>query len=100
MEAQTAFVLFVAVVAVAILLSRLRPAPKGGDQAITSAINEALRKEFVFANIQVDVKTFDGAVILGGFVREYEQAKRAVEIASATPGVKSVESRISVTPGG
>lgn len=100
MDAQIAFVLFVAVVAAAVLLSRLRPGPKGADQAITEAINEALRKEFVFANIQVDVKTFDGVVILGGFVREYDQVKRAIEISTATPGVKSVESRISVTPGG
>jgi len=96
MEAQTAFLLFVAVVALAILASRLRPAAKSGDRAITAAINAALLKEFPFGNIKIDVKTFGGAVILGGTAREYEHVRRTVEIARGIPGVLSVESRVSI----
>lgn len=99
MSAQTAFLLFLAVVALAFLATRGRPAAHGGDAAITAAVNAALGKEFPFSTTQIDVKTFDGVVILGGSTREYEQAQRAVEIARRVPGVKSVENRMSVRSG-
>lgn len=99
MSAQTAFILFITLIVLAFLLSRLRPAGRGADLAVTAAVNAALVKEFPFSNIQIDVKTFDGVVILGGFTREYEQAKRAVEIARGVPGVKSVDNLISIRSG-
>lgn len=100
MEATTAFVLFLAAVLALVLLSRLRPARSASDRAIILEISAALSREFPLAGIRVDVKSFGGSVILGGFVREYHQLERAVQIARDTPGVKSVESRISVTPAG
>jgi osmotically-inducible protein OsmY len=99
MSAQTAFVIFIAVVLLAIFVARTRPPAKSADRAITVAIETALAKEFFLGTIQIDVKTFDGVVILGGFTREFDQAKRAVEIARATPGVKLVDNRISIRPG-
>lgn len=100
MKPFTAFVLFLGVVLAMVLFSRLRPARSEADKAIILEISGVLSREFPLAGIQVDVKAFDGAVILGGFVREQHQLERAVQIARATPGVKSVESRISVKPAG
>jgi len=99
MNAQTAFLLFLALVLVAVILTRLRPHAQEGDLAITAAVNTAIAKEFPFSNIQVDVKTFDGVVVLGGFTREFEQSKRIVEIARGVPGVKTVDNRISIRAG-
>ncbi|MDR3641198.1 MAG: BON domain-containing protein [Humidesulfovibrio sp.] len=99
MSAQTAFLVFIALVLLVFLVARTRPAAQAGDRAITAAIDAALAKEFTFANQQIEVKTFDGVVILGGFTREFEQAKRAVEIARGTPGVKSVDNRIAIRTG-
>ena len=100
MEPTTGFVLFLGAVLVLVLLSRLRPPRSAADKSIILEISGALHREFPLAGIQVDVKAFDGAVILGGFVREQHQLERAAQIARATPGVKSVESRITVKPAG
>ncbi|MDO9630465.1 MAG: hypothetical protein Q7I92_01005, partial [Humidesulfovibrio sp.] len=67
MNAQTAFLLFLAGVAVAVIVTRLRPARRDSDLAITAAVNAAILGDFRFSTSQVDVKTFDGVVILGGF---------------------------------
>ena len=99
MNAQTAFILFIVLVVLAIFFSRSRAPAKDADLAITAAVNAALAKEFQLSNVQVDVKTFDGVVILGGFTHEYGQVRRAVEIAGGIQGVKSVENRISIRSG-
>jgi Predicted periplasmic or secreted lipoprotein len=96
MDAQTAFLIFLVVVVAAIVLRRFLPASPGRDPATTAAIDAALAREFPLGAMRIDVKTFDGVVILGGYVRESAQAKRAVEIAQAMPGVKSVDNRIAV----
>ena len=100
MNAQTAFLLFVALVVLAVIVASTRPKAASGDIAITAAVNEAIAKEFPLASIHIDAKTFDGAVILGGVAREFSQAKRAEEIARGIAGVKSVESRITIRSGG
>jgi len=99
MNAQTAFLVLVTIVLMVVLVSRIRPASQGGDPAITAAVSTAISKEFPFSNIQIDVKTFDGVVILGGFTRELEQAKRVVEITYSIDGVKSVDNRIMIRSG-
>ena len=103
MAAQTAFLIFITLVLLAVLVGRNRNRPQGADAAITAAVTKAINEELAraapFANGQVDVKAFDGVVILGGHVREFALAKRAVEIAGATAGVKSVDNRISVRTG-
>lgn len=99
MSAQMAFAVFLLVVLLAVLLSFTRPKRQGPDVEITASVNERLTQEFSTSNVRIDVKTFDGVVILGGYVREFEQAKRAVEIASRVSGVKSVDNRMSVRAG-
>lgn len=99
MNAQTAFFLFIAVIVIAVMVVRKLPPAQAGDTAITAAINEALAREFPLGKADIDVKTFDGVVILGGHTREYDQIKRVVEIASAIPGVQSVDNRMSVRSG-
>lgn len=99
MSAQTAFILFLVIVVSFVVILRNRSPERSGDLAITASINAALAKEFPFGTTQIDVKTFDGKVILGGIVREFSNAKQAEEIARAIPGVKAVESRITVRSG-
>lgn len=99
MSAQTGFLLFLAVILCVFLVTRLRPEADAADTAITAAVNSAIAKEFPLGTFQIDVKTFAGVVILGGFTREYDQAKRAVDIASGIPGVKSVDNRITIRSG-
>lgn len=107
MSAQTAFFLFLAVIVLAVFAARARQgrsgSARGADAALTAAVNAAitaaLAQEFPLSNVQVDVKTFGGVVILGGYTHEQEQRKRAVEIARAIPGVTSVDNRISVRSG-
>jgi osmotically-inducible protein OsmY len=99
MSAQTAFAVFLLVVLLAVLLSSMRPKRQGPDVEITTMVNERLTQEFSTSNVRIDVKTFDGVVILGGYVREFEQAKRAVEITRGVSGVKSVDNRMSVRSG-
>lgn len=100
MSAQTAFLIFLALVVLAVAASRLRPAPNPADAAITAELNQALASDLAFSNTQIDVKTFDGVVILGGFVRESEQLRKAVDMAKALPGVKSVDNRLAIRSGG
>lgn len=100
MSAQTAFLLFLVLVVLAVAASRLRPAPNPADSAITAELNQALTKDYSFHNTQIDVKTFDGVVILGGFVRESEQMRKAVDMAKAIGGVKSVDNRLAIRSGG
>ncbi len=99
MNAQTAFILFIVLVVLAIIIARSRAPAKAGDLALTRAVNAALAREFQLSNVQVDVKTFDGVVILGGFTHEYAQVRRAVEIVGGIQGVQSVENRISIRSG-
>ena len=59
MSAQTAFLLFLGIVVLAVLATRLRPAARGSDLALTAALNAALAKEFeeaeLFREMQADV---------------------------------------------
>ena len=100
MTPTMAFGIFVAVILAAVVLRRFLPVSPGRNPrlaaTVAAAIDSALAREFPLAVIRVDVKVFDGVAILGGDVREFAQARRAVEIARATPGVKSVDNRIAV----
>lgn len=99
MDLQTALFLLATLVVVGAALSRLRPRGNAADLAITRAVNDALAREFAPGTAHIDVKTFDGVVVLGGTVREFAQLERAVEIAGKVPGVKSVDRRVSVRSG-
>lgn len=99
MDALTAFLLLLAGAVLAFFATRLRLKRSDGDVAITAAINSAILGDLQFSTCQIDVKTFDGVVILGGFTHDFGQRKRAEELASEVPGVKSVDNRISIRSG-
>lgn len=99
MSAQMAFALFLVVVLLAIAIAFVHPKKKSPDSVITTTVTELLVKEFPLGNTHIDVKTFDGVVILGGSVREPEELKRAVDVALGVNGVKSVDNRMSVRAG-
>jgi osmotically-inducible protein OsmY len=106
MNASTAFAIFCAVVVAVVVLSRLRPRGPAAeaDAELTSAVDAAIRaifqREFPTAVVQIDVKSFGGKVILGGYVREFAQSARAVEIAGSAPGVREVDNRLTIRSDG
>ena len=70
------------------------------DHHVTASVKHDLAAEPVFKFGDVDVKTFDGAVQLSGFVTSEEQKRRAGEIAQRVPGVTQVMNNISLKPTG
>jgi len=66
------------------------------DSVITAKIKAAFIKDPDVSVLDVSVETDKGIVLLSGFVRNPHQAERAVEIASAVSGVKSVRSNLAV----
>ena len=71
-------------------------AQTGRDLEISAAVTEALIRENPFENTHIDVKTFDGVVILGGHVDEFYKMQRVIEITRGIEGVKSVDNRIRI----
>jgi hyperosmotically inducible periplasmic protein len=71
-------------------------AQTGRDLEISAAVTQALIRENPFENTHIDVKTFDGVVILGGHVDEYYKMQRVIEITRGIEGVKSVDNRINI----
>jgi hyperosmotically inducible protein len=90
--AVTAFLL-VALLTTALCTS-LSAAQTGRDLEISAAVTDAIVRDNPLENTHIDVKTFDGVVILGGFVDEFSKMQRIVEIAKGIDGVKSVDNRI------
>lgn len=74
----------------------LSAAQAGKDLEITAAVTQALIRENPLENTHIDVKTFDGVVILGGFVDEYYKMQRVIEITKGVSGVKAVDNRIRI----
>lgn len=68
------------------------------DAAITSRINTRLVNDSLVRALDIRVSTYRGVVTLYGSVESAAVAARAVELATATSGVKQVISRLSVTP--
>lgn len=61
------------------------------NSVITARVKTAIFKEPSLKSAEVNVETFKGVVQLSGFVSSQSDINRAVEIASAVEGVKSVE---------
>ena len=66
------------------------------DTVITSKVKAALLKDPEIKSLKISVDTEAGNVTLGGKAKNDTQIARAVEIASATKGVKTVTNNISV----
>jgi len=61
------------------------------DEAITSKIKASLADQK-----QIGVTTADGVVTLSGAVASTEVGTKAIQVASAVPGVKEVKSELTV----
>jgi osmotically-inducible protein OsmY len=68
----------------------------GKDLEISAAVTDALIRENPIENTHVDVMTFDGVAMLGGYVDEYYTMQRVVEITKAIAGMMSVGNRIRI----
>jgi hyperosmotically inducible protein len=68
------------------------------DSVITTKVKSKLAAEHLgsAARIQVDTDK-DGVVWLSGFARSREEADRAVSIAGATEGVRSVKDHLKIS---
>jgi len=75
---------------------RMRVGAFVDDSMITARIKTAFIEDPDVSALDVGVETDKGVVLLSGFVRNPHQAQRAVEIASAVSGVKSVKSSLAV----
>ncbi len=68
------------------------------DRRLTSAVESQLKNEPVYKFSDVEVKTFNGAVQLSGFVTTSGQKQRAGELAERVPGVAQVVNSITLKP--
>lgn len=71
--------------------------PDMGDVAITTQVKSKLLGDTNTPGLKIDVDTKDGVVTLTGTVPSAAEKQRAVELAQATDGVKSVVDRIKVS---
>ena len=66
------------------------------DSWITTKIKAAMFNESMLKSAEINVETFKGEVQLSGFVSSAEDINKAVELARATKGVKSVRNDMRV----
>jgi osmotically-inducible protein OsmY len=95
--------LAIAVLAAALTACSTSPTQKTAgdyidDTATTTRIKSAFVGDEQVSALDVGVKTYKGNVELTGFADNPREMQRAVEIARATPGVKSVHNDIRLKP--
>ncbi|MDZ7753636.1 MAG: BON domain-containing protein [Gammaproteobacteria bacterium] len=61
------------------------------DTVVTTRVKAAIFNEPSLKSAEINVETFKGVVQLGGFVNSQADINKAVEIARAVSGVKSVK---------
>ena len=66
------------------------------DSVITTKVKAAIFNEPGLKSSEVQVETFKGTVQLSGFVSSRDDIKRAVKVASAVNGVKSVTNQMQL----
>ena len=66
------------------------------DAGITSAINTRLVRDELVRAVDIRVVTRQGVVTLTGTVDSLEVSQRALQLARTTPGVRRVDSRLTV----
>ncbi len=67
-----------------------------GDSAITARVKTALIKDPRIKASEIEVQTSEGRVTLNGVVDSDDMAQRALDIARATPGVRTIDDRLKV----
>jgi hyperosmotically inducible protein len=66
------------------------------DSVITTKVKAAIFNEPTLKSMEINVETFKGVVQLSGFVTAAASAGKAVELARAVRGVKSVKNDIRI----
>jgi hyperosmotically inducible protein len=66
------------------------------DSVITTKVKTAILEESTLKVAEINVETFKGVVQLSGFVKTKAEASKAVQVASAVGGVKSVKNDIQI----
>jgi len=66
------------------------------DSVITTKVKTAILGESTLKVAEINVETFKGVVQLSGFVKTKTESGKAVEVASAVGGVKSVKNDIQI----
>ena len=66
------------------------------DTVITSKVKAAVFGDESLKSAEINVETFKGVVQLSGFVSSQANINKAVEVARAVPGVKSVKNDMRV----
>jgi osmotically-inducible protein OsmY len=67
-----------------------------GDAGITAAIKTKMLADTTVSGLKIDIDTTDGVVALKGDVSSAAERARAIEIAKATDGVKSVKDQLKI----
>ncbi len=67
-----------------------------GDSAITVRVQTALIKDPRVEAREIEVQTHQGRVTLNGIVNSAAMEQRAVSIARATPGVRTIDDKLKV----
>jgi hyperosmotically inducible protein len=68
-----------------------------GDAAVTARIKTALLADEGVDGASIDVDTSRGLVTLSGNLPNAAQVDRALQVARGTPGVRAVESRLTIS---
>ena len=66
------------------------------DTVITTKVKAAILEEKTLKSAEINVETFKGIVQLSGFVSSQDSVNKAVVVASAVKGVKSVKNDMRV----
>ncbi len=66
------------------------------DSVITATVKARLAKDPAVSALEVSVETYQGKVLLSGFVDKAEQAREAQRVASSVRGVQSVHNNLFI----
>ena len=66
------------------------------DSVITTKVKSGLFNEGGFNSLEVSVETYEGNVLLSGFVNSQEDALKAEQIAASVEGVTDVDNELRV----
>ena len=66
------------------------------DTAITTKVKAAVFNEPTLKSAEINVETFKGVVQMSGFVTSQANINKAMEVARAVPGVKSVKNDMRI----
>lgn len=66
------------------------------DSMVTAKVKHAILHEPSLKSSEINVETFKGTVQLSGFIRSQANIDKAVELASAVKGAKSVKNDMRV----